>query len=161
MHLVGLSMGGLLALLMAPTFGAASVTTISAPIKVWDRKASYAWLVRGGVGMRERSPESPPDPDVAEFYQHYQRSPIGTVADLFDLVRGVRANLWRVGCPLLVIQSRADATVRPESARIIVDGVASGDRRLVWLEQARHVALMDPERAVIHREVVRHISAAG
>ena len=155
--LVGLSMGGLLALLIAPTFGAASVTTINAPIKVWDRTARFSWLVRGSNRMRDHGPELPPDGDVAEYYQQYERSPLGTAADLFDLVRASRANLDRVTCPTLIIQSRADETVRPESATIIHDRVSAVRKRIVWLESARHMSLLDPERAVIHREVLSHI----
>ena len=157
LHLVGLSMGGLLALLIAPTFGAASVTTINAPIKVWDRTARFSWLVRGSNRMRDHGPELPPDGDVAEYYQQYERSPLGTAADLFDLVRASRANLDRVTCPTLIIQSRADETVRPESATIIHDRVSAVRKRIVWLESARHMSLLDPERAVIHREVLSHI----
>ena len=161
LHLVGLSMGGLLALLMAPTFSAATITTINAPMRVFDRTARFSWLMRGSSRTRERLAEPPPDPDVAEFYQQYDRSPMGTAADLFDLARAARSALWRVECPALIIQSRADSTVRPVSAEIIHREISSARKRLLWLESARHMSLADPERRVIGDALVAHIAAAA
>lgn len=156
-HLFGLSMGGLLSLLMAPTFGVATVATLNTPVKLYDRKVKYSSLLQGTGRTRAREADDPVEPEMVEFYQHYEQAPIGRAADLYDLIRAARTHLYRVRCPLLVIQSRADATVRPESARIIHDGVASVHKRLVWLHSARHVALVDPERSVVHSEVVRHV----
>ncbi|MFQ5554689.1 MAG: alpha/beta hydrolase [Acidimicrobiia bacterium] len=161
LHLVGLSMGGILSLLLAPVFGAASVTTISAPMKVYDRFAPHSWLVRGSTRLRPHEPVALAGDGVDRFRVQYDHSPVGTVADLFDLIRAARATLGRVTCPALVIQSRADQTVRPESASILRDGLSGTRARVVWLERAGHVALLDEERSVIHREVAAHIASAS
>lgn len=158
LHIVGLSMGGAIGLLMAPALGAASLTTINAPMKVHDRLARFSWLVRGTRRMRPHPSREAPADEAAAFHLQYEQSPLGAAADLFDLVRAARANLARVTCPTLVIQSRADETVRPGSAIIIHDRISSPTKRVVWLEHARHVALVDPERAVVHSEILAHIA---
>ncbi len=161
LHIAGLSMGGVIGLLIAPVLGAATLTTINAPMKVYDRLAPYSWLIRGSRRMRPDEPRSAPDDEAAAFHLQYDRSPLGAAADLFDLVRAARANLGRVTCPTLVIQSRADETVRPDSAVIIHDGISSASKRIVWLRHARHVALVDPERTVVHAEILALIAAAS
>ncbi len=161
LHIAGLSMGGVIGLLIAPVLGAATLTTINAPMRVYDRLAPYSWLIRGSGRMRPNEPAAGPDDEAADFRLQYDRSPLGAAADLFDLVRAARANLARVTCPTLVIQSKADETVRPESALVITAGISSASKRLVWLSQARHVALLDPERTVVHAEILAHIAAAS
>jgi carboxylesterase len=64
-------------------------------------------------------------------------------------------------CPALVIQSRADETVKPKSGEIIFDGLGSPEKGMVWLEISRHVALLDDERDVIAAEVLEHLEQSS
>jgi carboxylesterase len=154
LHIVGLSMGGLLGLLIAPSFGAATLTTINAPLRVYSRRARVAWLARGSGRILDEEPPEPYDEEAQPYAHQYDASPVGTVAELFDLVRASRASLSRVTCPTLIVQSRVDETVRPGSAEIIRDGIAADDKRILWLERSRHVALLDGERDLIVRAVL-------
>jgi carboxylesterase len=157
LHVVGLSMGGLIALLLAPTVGAVTVTTINAPIKVWDRRSIVVSLWRGSNRIIPGDAPVPAPADVVEYQRQYIGTPIGTAAELGDLMRACRRHLDRVTAPALIIQSKTDETVRPVSAEIIFDGLGSDDRRLVWLERSRHVALLDVERDVITDAILEHV----
>jgi carboxylesterase len=163
LHIVGLSMGGVLGLLLAPAFDAATLTTINAPLSVHSRRVHLAPLMRGSRRIAREEPPAPYDDEAAPYAQQYDDRPVGTVADLFDLIRAARANLGRVTCPTLVVQSRVDETVRPRSARMILRGIASTEKRIVWLERSRHVAVLDRERGRIHASVLEHLTrhAAG
>jgi len=160
LHLVGLSMGGAICLLVAPVMGAASVTTINAPMKVYSRRMWVAPLFRGSGRVLEEPPRVPPDAEALPYFQQYEGSPVGSIADLQDLMRAARRNLGAVTCPALVIQSGSDETVRPESGRIIYSGISSTDKTLMWLDQSRHNALVDVERDLIHDAVLGRISHA-
>jgi pimeloyl-ACP methyl ester carboxylesterase len=50
-----------------------------------------------------------------------------------------------------VIQSRTDEIVRPISGRILARRLHG---RLMWLEDARHNAILDPARHLIHEAVI-------
>ena len=63
----------------------------------------------------------------------------------------------RVTCPLLVIQTKADESVRPVSAEIIIDRTSSFRKRLVWLERSRHNSLLYDERELIHDKILEHL----
>jgi carboxylesterase len=160
LHLVGLSMGGILSILMAPTFGPATVTAINAPMRVQSRVGRAAGFLHRWKPFHEGEIREPPADEAADYWHQYDGFPTRTIHDLFLLVRGARSALPQVTAPLLVIQSKVDETVRPISAEIIHDRAGSVQKRIVWLERSRHVALLDTERNVIHGEVLRHLGAA-
>jgi carboxylesterase len=160
LHLVGLSMGGAICLLAAPVLGAASLSTINASVKVYSRRMWMAPLLRGSNRVLEEDPRVPPDEEALPYFQQYDGNPIGSSADLQDLMRAARRNLATITCPALVIQSLRDETVRPESGRIIYSGISSADKTLLWLERSRHNALVDAERDLIHDAVMGRISHA-
>jgi carboxylesterase len=157
LHLVGLSMGGVMALLLAPVLDAASVATINAPQKVWDRRTSLARPLRGSNRIEHGEAPVPVAEDMRDYQRQYDGTPVGTVAELGDLIRAVNRNLRRVTCPALIIQSKTDETVRPVSGEIIYNGIGSADKDLVWLEDSRHVALLDKERDVISHAILEHV----
>jgi carboxylesterase len=160
LHLAGLSMGGLLAVLLSIPFAASSVTTINAPIHVYSRSAWMSPALRGSARVRMYE-ASERHPDFAEDYAHqYEGSPVGAVADLLVLIRAAKKALARVTAPSLVIQSRTDETVRPGSASYIYDRLGASFKRLVWLEQSAHVATLDAERHRVSEEMVRHLRDA-
>lgn len=158
-HFVGLSMGGVMSLLMAPVFDAESVTTVNAPQRVWDRRSRLATAYRGSKRIDVGEPPIPAPAEVLKYQQQYNGTPIGTVAELGDLILAANHNLPRVTCRALIIQSRVDETVKPVSADIIYDGISSAEKGLVWLEKSRHVAVLDVERDIIADAIVDHLKA--
>lgn len=160
-HVVGLSMGGVIGLLLAPALSLASVTTINAPQIVHSRLPLVAGLFRHIPLVVPRRPPAPPPGDGAAYFHQYNDDPVGTVADLFDLVTAARRSLGQVKCPALVIQSKTDETVDPMSAEIIREGLGSSQKRVVWLERSRHAATLDEERETIHREIIHHLRAVA
>lgn len=160
LHLVGLSMGGIISLLLSVSLDVCTVTTINAPQLVWDRKARMAGIYRGSKRIERSEPPVPAPPEMQQYQQQYHGTPVGTAAELGDLIRAVRRNLGAVTCPALIIQSRTDETVRPRSGEIIYDGLGSIDKGLVWLERSRHVALLDVDREVIADAVLDHLRSA-
>jgi len=153
-HVVGLSMGGIIGLLLAATNDVASITTINSPQRLHSKRAWMARLYRGSERVNQGEPSEAPPGEAGEFWVQYVDSPVGTVADLLDLMDAAEHALARITVPAVIIQSHADETVRPESAEIIHNGLSSVDKRIVWLERSRHVALLDAERDRIHQEIL-------
>jgi carboxylesterase len=153
-HVVGLSMGGIIGLLLAATNEVASITTINSPQRLRSRRAWMARMYRGSRRIRLAAPSADPPGEAANYWVQYGDSPVGTLPDLLDLMAAARRSLGRVTAPALVIQSLVDETVRPASAKIIYDRIGSADKRIIWLQRSRHVALLDAERDLIHQEIV-------
>ena len=159
-HLVGLSLGAALCLLVAPSLGASSLSVISPAIRTRSRRMWMTPLFRRSDRVNQDEPDPPDDPEAARYYLGYTARPVGSYADLNDAMRAARKNLAAVTCPLLVIQSVKDETIRPESGQLVYDGVSSQDKQLIWLRRSRHNAMIDRERHIIHEAVLERISTA-
>lgn len=155
-HLVGLSMGGLLAILLGRQTGAATITTINSPVAIRDPKVLFAPLARHFIEYAPANHVPVPDPTLAHLWTPYDIHPVASVAELVKLVRRAWFAAGRLRRPSLVIQSRTDEVVVPSSGPLLAGRL---DARLEWLEQARHNALLDPVRDRIHKLVLELIES--
>lgn len=141
---VGLSMGGLMTLKLAAEYPVDRLVALSTPIYIADRRLhllpAYRLFQRYVTKQRKRY-------DVDPIYTVcYDRTPLDSLASMLELIKHVEVLLPVVRAPALVIQSRREHTVRPESARLIYNRLGSIDKKLVWLEKSGHVVTLDKER---------------
>lgn len=158
LHIVGLSMGGAIGLLAAPVMGATSLSVINVPLEVKSRRMWMAPLFRGSTRVLEDDPRVPPDNEALPYFQQYDGTPTGSIAELTDITRAAGRNLSAVTCPALVVQSLQDEIVKPEAGRIVYAGISSIDKEMLWLRESRHNALVDVERDLIHEAIKGRIS---
>jgi carboxylesterase len=160
-HLFGFSMGGLLCLNLAAQLRAASLAVLNTPIKLHDRRQPLARVLKYVQRFRMWEGDEPePEGEAARYWIQYEGFSMRAAVQLLDLIRETKAQLSRVTCPLLVIQSRADESVRAVSAEIIRDRTSSFRKELVWLEHSRHNSLLYDERNTIHEAVLEHLRRA-
>lgn len=153
-HLMGLSMGGLLSVLAARPTAAASVVAINSPVRVHDRRvllSPYFWRLVTSTPARG---SMSPDPNLAHLWLPYPSHPTVSVAELVGLTRRAWKEAGRLRRPALVVQSRTDETVRPVSGAMLARRLGA---ELVWLDHARHNALLDPGRSRLHIAIVDHL----
>ena len=146
-HLAGLSMGGLISLLLAQPSGAATVTTINSPVIVRDKRFYLAPVVRYFVHEMEWAEAETPDldPEVQQYWLPYPGLPTRSAADLLRIMRRALWAARRLEVPTLVVQSRVDEIVSPRSGKILA--TLLGDAcRLVWLDNSIHCAVLDRQR---------------
>ena len=149
-HVAGLSMGGLISLILADEVGAATVATIDSPIIVRDKTFYLAPVARYFMEKVTWDEEAVPDLDeeVQPYWLTYPGFYMTNAVGLMSIMtRGVLA-ARSLDIPSLVVQSLADETVSPSSARILARMLGRGNR-LVWLEDSLHVAVLDNERDTI------------
>ena len=133
----GLSMGGVLTLLLAEQMDVTAAAPISAPTD----------------GQRAKLMDM-------NYHYGYQGFPTRSGADLNKLMRMARMNLHAITCPILVVQSHADETIAPESAETIIDGVSSEKKGILWLEMVPHVCTISPEYKRIAEAMAETFRAA-
>lgn len=142
----GLSMGGVLSLLMAQTHELTAVVPISAPMYTTNRFTWAAPLVSAFKPIMAWKGNDPNRETLTQAYDiGYDSFPAARVRDLNLLMRKARQNLFAVSCPTLVVQSRMDKTVRADSADIIIGGVRAQKKETLWLRHAPHVCTISPE----------------
>ena len=162
----GHSMGGLVALTLAAEHPevidsiivAAAALQLTAPvapgrplhfltpllvrlIKKWDMLPVYA------------------DPALAQYDTNYAWAPTDAIASLLEFAKVTRRRLPEVRAPALIMQSRKDTVVAPESAEIIYHGISTSpdQKRIVWFEVTEHEMFRDCEREASIGTVVDYV----
>jgi len=150
-YVVGLSMGGTLALHLATRTPIAGLVTISAPVFLYPMiNASVPVIEQWLPGLRTPANFAAWQGNVIG----YRSTSIGAVRVVVDVLDRVRPALNKVSSPLLVVHSSRDNTVPVSSARAIHDNVASADKRLVLIEAGSHLMTVEPNLALIGRTIV-------
>ncbi len=150
---VGLSMGGLLALHVAlarPERLRAVVAVAPALRQAHPLAPLVPWMApfRRTLRVPERGYN---DATRARLAQGYARLPTGSYLSLVAYARWLEPRLARVRTPAAVLHSRADRVIRPESASRIYARLGSAVKALYWFERSGHEMLLDCEaEAVIH-----------
>lgn len=160
-HLVGLSMGGLLSILAARPTAASSITTINTPVVVRQAQIYAAPLARHVIRRAplDTSAEAL-DEEARSYWAPYEWVAVSAVAELQRLMLRAPREARRLRRPALVIQSLADEAVHPSSA--IVLGRALGPTaRVEWMESSIHNALLCSTRTRLHEPVLDHLRAQG
>lgn len=150
---IGMSMGGLLTLYAGAELPVDKLVTLSTPIYLFDWRVHFLWLADRLPYWA--IPKSPRSVDAPERYNvAYRCMPIAGVHQLVKILRLVKhREIPRVHQPILIIQSRTDHTVRPESAQYIADQVASECKKLLWVPEARHVMTLFTGRQAIYAAI--------
>lgn len=141
----GLSMGGCLALILAEQLHPAAVAPISAPMgtkaPLWA--ASLASPFVKAVWWNARKDKD--NPLKSEYDCGYSGFRTSCARHLSKLIKMARRDLHAVTCPILVVQSHADETITADSAEVILQGVSSEVKAVLWLEKVPHVCTISKE----------------
>lgn len=153
---VGLSMGGLLALKLGREYQIEKVVSLSTALFISDKRLHMLPLYRM---FRDYAPKKRKKyADIPEKYTVcYDLTPLRCVGSLLELIQQVDELLPTVTSELLIMQGRQDHTVQPRSAQYIYDRVASKEKNIVWLEESGHVITIDIEREQVFTEVSKFL----
>jgi carboxylesterase len=164
---MGLSMGGILSLLLASQFPVAGVVALSTPYDNPDprmRLRPVAPLLTLFWRFGRKGPPDWHDPTVPPDHLEYPLAPVRGAAELYDVLAEMRRRLPAVTCPALIVHSHGDLAVAPWHAEAIAARIGSSDKRIFWVSDSGHVVTRDAERDRIFAEVaefVRRIEAAA
>jgi len=157
-NVVGLSMGGALAVLVAAEARDISSLILIAPYVGMPRLLRFAasthWLWGRFAGeINARSPRSIHGPIEREKNLAYGAVTGRSLFELLKVMRRARKALPRVTVPTLIVQSREDPRVAPEVAEFALDKVGTKEKQLVWTEGAGHIITVDYGRERVFSEV--------
>ncbi len=159
---IGQSMGGVLALMLAAEQEVASVMTLAAPIfisshqkleKLPPREVSAGLFAPKGRKRLKGIPEA--------ANKSYRKMPLISVHNLLDRIEEVKKYLPQVKAPAMIFQSRNDHTAAPESAEYIYENIGSEEKEICWLERSGHLLPLDVDRDDIFAKAAMFLKEKG
>jgi carboxylesterase len=162
--IVGLSMGGAIAAILAAEVKEITALVLLAPyldMPVTHRIASAShWLWGPAAGARKASsPSSILDPEERAKNLGYGGAYSGRLLyELWRLAAQARRSLAAISAPTLLLQSRADPRVAPAVAERAFASLGAKEKRLQWVEGGGHIITVDYGRDKVFDEVTSWIS---
>jgi carboxylesterase len=153
-YLLGLSMGGALALLMSTKLQVAGVVAMSTPYRLpYDLPV---WMVRVLSLFLRYQPLGKEEPGASWFDQSpyeenvsYLQNPVRSIAEVQVLIANMRAALPRVKAPVLLVHSRNDTYIVPENMEHIYANLGTADKAKLYVSEAGHVITRDADRGQV------------
>jgi carboxylesterase len=169
--LVGHSMGGLLALLLATEVEAAGVAALATPLRFSSRVMANARWLRYPLPY-SMQPDRSSLPQVVRQEQvrrgeevvgrvRYDRWSSAAVAQLYALSRYTESQLSQVTAPLLLVYSQADRTAVLAQSDYIASAVSSKLIERHILEKSGHILTQDVEREQVFTWVAGFVAAVA
>jgi carboxylesterase len=156
---VGLSMGGLLAVWLAEHHPEIAAIAVVNPLLAGpdaDTVALVESMLEGGDEVAPGIGSDIAKEGVAE--SAYPGLPLRPALSLFAAAGDVAAELESVTCPVLLFTSTQDHVVDPKSSEMLV-ARAKGPVEQVVLERSYHVATLDFDKDEIEARTVEFLSA--
>lgn len=156
---VGLSMGGLVALELAMRHPdkIAGIVTVAASLKFADPLSRFTNMLSQVVRYWP-SPESFNEPSLKVNCKNYEKFPTDAFASLYDYSQEIAHRLNEVHVPIRILQSKKDQIVAPDSANIIYEKVSTPHREILWYEESGHEMMQDLEAEQVFEDVMEFVS---
>jgi len=163
--LMGLSMGGVLSLLLSTRFAqrVKGMMAMSTPYKLPDDpRLRHIELISKAVPFMPKSDEAPGsgwfDKEAWKDHVSYPQNPVRSIGELNKLLGEMRAALPKVDVPVLLMHSRDDTYVLPESMEnIYADLVNASDKTKLYITGSGHVVTRDAARGQVFQATVEFI----
>lgn len=161
--LIGLSMGGILSLLMSTRLDVEGVVAMSTPYKLPDdpRLRHVDWIAKM-IPFMPKSNEEPGsswfDKEAWQDHVSYPENPVRSIGQLNRLLGEMRAALPDVHVPVLLIHSKDDDYVLPDNMERIYDDLTnSSDKTKLHVTGSGHVVSRDAARLQVFQYVIEFI----
>jgi carboxylesterase len=161
--LVGLSMGGILSLLMSTKLKVRGVIAMSTPSSLpTDYPTWLMQFISLFIKYRPKTKEAPGSGwfDKAAYREHiaYPQNPVRSAAELKKLTLEMRAALPRVNVPVLLMHSKDDRYILPDSMESIYEGLVNApDKTKLYITGSGHVLPRDASREQVFKSAVEFI----
>ena len=163
--LVGLSMGGILALLMSTRLAprVKGVVAMSTPSRLpTDYPIWFIQLISIVMRYRPKSKEPPGSGwfDKAAYKDHvaYAKNPVRSTVELKKLILEMRVALPKVNVPVLLMHSKDERYILPDNAEDIFAGlINASDKTKLYMTGSGHVLPRDASREQVFKSALEFI----
>lgn len=160
---IGHSMGGALALLVASRRNVDRLVPITPGLTQTDPRARFAPILKFlplksyWDDFELTYPDEAPG-YILDYDQSYAGFTYKSAGDAILLGSKARKVLPQVSCPVLLVHARLDETVTQGVVDLILSRIGSEHTETLWLEQSRHICVIGPEREIMFNRIAEFLS---
>ncbi len=152
----GLSLGGVFSLKLALNQPVKGVVTMCSPMTMRTTDIMFEGVIEYAKQYKKQEGKS--EQEIELEIEAIKAQGMASLPQLQQLIQDVRQMIDLLYAPILIIQSRNDKVINPDSANIIYESVESLDKTLSWYEASGHVITLDKERDQLHEEVLTFLN---
>ncbi|MFD1040406.1 alpha/beta hydrolase [Virgibacillus byunsanensis] len=153
---VGLSMGGTLALYLAENHPEITgIVPINAATSMPELGKNFNDLQAVDIRFVDGIGSDIKMEGVEELA--YPQTPVKAMGEILSLMEIVRGNLKNITAPALIFSSIVDHVVPPENSTEIYNGISSEQKSFVQMENSYHVATLDNDKELIAEKCIQFI----
>jgi carboxylesterase len=152
--LIGLSMGGALALYHASFLPAAGVVSLSTPFQIEPSlRLTLLPLLSKFMPYAKKGESDWQDTEAVESHFSYSQYPTKSILQLKNLLEAMRKSLPKVTIPALLIHAIKDTGVIPENMDLIYKnmGTPQENKKKILLKNSGHVVTRDMEKELVFK----------
>lgn len=158
-HLIGFSMGAMIASIIAQRIQVSSVTMLAPAVYYASSKQMFEAMARqiketwDGARMRR---------DILKArLEQAAETPIQSYRQFRRLVLMAKPTLVNLRIPLCVIQGQQDEVVEPRSATYVYNAARSEVKEIHYIEHSGHMLCLGPESLQINQLVLSFLQRVG
>ncbi|WP_400194991.1 alpha/beta hydrolase [Lysinibacillus telephonicus] len=153
----GLSLGGVFSLKLSTLKPLKGIVTMCSPMTMRTTDKMFEGVLKYAKDYKRF--EGKKDDEIEHEVEAIRLKGMPSLSELQQLVSDVRGELDMVYAALLVVQSKNDEIIDPNSAHIIYDEVESLKKEIIWFEHSGHVITLDKEKEQLHEAVLNFLES--
>lgn len=157
--IIGLSLGGILALYHASFLPVAGVVGLSVPYQIEDPRLKILPLLSRLIPYIPKGESDWQDPHSVEDHFSYDFYPTKALVQLTILLESMRESLPEINAPALLVHAKKDAGIPFHSMDSIAQSLGTAENRIrkVALENSGHVVTRDMDKEQVFSATVQFI----
>jgi len=154
---IGLSLGGALALHLAATTELSGAVALATPLirDLWLLWA--ARLLKYVVPFRRKGPSNLLDGEALAARVSYSHTPTRSSEQLVRFLRHLWHELPDIKAPVLLMHSVQDQTADPRSMPEVYGRLGCHDKEMIWLHNSGHIVTEDHDRQLVYDRTWRFL----
>lgn len=158
LFVVGLSLGGVLNLILSASKPVDGLVCLSTPFTLPpDPRLPLIPYIKFLFPFFEKGEPDWHDPSSSDGHIEYPVLPLDGIVQIQRALDKMHTILNQIHAPTLIIHSRQDTAAPPESADIIYKQIQAQDKNLIWLDDSGHNIVCDKQWHLVYKYILDFI----
>lgn len=158
LSIVGFSMGGMLAAYLSTSYPIERLVLLSPAVFALNPTQIVEDISQ--LMNRDKTKSDVLMRDMERYKSKVTNTPIRAILEFRKLIRNLRPYIDYIDVPVLLLHGKKDGLVDPESSQYIYEQIKSKEKKLIYLENSKHMICHDQEARLMFPEIEQFLHKA-